>query len=832
MKTKRENPLKVLFSFSGEARGKMTGSVILAFIGEMFGMAPYFVVTLLAKELYEGTATVERAAVMAVTAAVCMCLRAWLTGLSSMRSHTVSFTILKNIRCALADKMAKVPMGVMLETPSGTFKTLMVDNVGRLEDIIAHMVPELPSNLAGPVFSIILVFVLDWRMGLAAFITVPLSLVFAVCMMRGYKEKMAVYLRSGNEMNAALVEYVGGIQVIKAFGQGSKSFGEFSRSVNFFHDSTLAWWRQSWFWMAGFKAVLPSTLLGTLPVGAWLYMQGTLELPLFLACIIIPFGFMAGLIKFGFALGQLSYMAPNLDPIQDFLDTPEQRRPEKPVKLGERSFRFDRVCFSYDGKKEVLHDVSFTARTGQITAIVGPSGSGKSTIAKLMAGFWDATGGTVSFGGQDIQNIPFDQLMGEISYVAQDNFLFDRSIRENIRMGDPGATDAEVEAAARAANCHDFIMNLEQGYDTLAGDAGDRLSGGERQRITIARAMLKKASVIILDEATAFADPESEAQIQQAISRLVRGKTLIVVAHRLNTIQNADQILVIDQGRLAACGRQEELAGIVCNILKTFSMAMMLMAVYVVISHLDSLTAEVIGQGLGILIASVFGRFLFQWLEDISMSAKGFDIFRDYRLAIGEKMKSAPMGYFSDQRLGTIQTTLTSTVVELEQYSMLFITDITGGVSMSVIIIVMMLFFSPWFSLLSLAGLLVGLYVLGMVQKAAAEHTPKVQEAQEELVTQSLEYIRGIAVLRSFSQTVGQDGAVYQSFRRRQKAALDQEKAALPALRLYILVFKLTGCALMFLSTFLYLQGAISLTYCFLFLVASRSPLSWTGWRL
>lgn len=175
MKTKRENPLKVLFSFSGEARGKMTGSVILAFIGEMFGMAPYFVVTLLAKELYEGTATVERAAVMAVTAAVCMCLRAWLTGLSSMRSHTVSFTILKNIRCALADKMAKVPMGVMLETPSGTFKTLMVDNVGRLEDIIAHMVPELPSNLAGPVFSIILVFVLDWRMGLAAFITVPLS---------------------------------------------------------------------------------------------------------------------------------------------------------------------------------------------------------------------------------------------------------------------------------------------------------------------------------------------------------------------------------------------------------------------------------------------------------------------------------------------------------------------------------------------------------------------------------------------------------------------------------------------------------------------------------
>ena len=243
------------------------------------------------------------------------------------------------------------------------------------------------------------------------------------------------------------------------------------------------------------------------------------------------------------------------------IDRPEPVNPEPRLEIQ------GLTCLDAEGVQK-LDDVSFTARTGQITAIVGPSGSGKSTIAKLMAGFWDATGGTVSFGGQDIQNIPFDQLMGEISYVAQDNFLFDRSIRENIRMGDPGATDAEVEAAARAANCHDFIMNLEQGYDTLAGDAGDRLSGGERQRITIARAMLKKASVIILDEATAFADPESEAQIQQAISRLVRGKTLIVVAHRLNTIQNADQILVIDQGRLAACGRQEELLN-TCPLYRT-----------------------------------------------------------------------------------------------------------------------------------------------------------------------------------------------------------------------------------------------------------------------
>ena len=565
MTEKKQNPIKTLFSFSGEARGRMTGSVLLALLGELFGIAPFFAVALLAAQLYDGTATIPVAAVIAGAAAGCMGLRALLTGLSSMRSHGVAFTILKNIRCALADKMARVPMGVMLETPSGTFKTLLVDNVGRLEDIVAHMVPELPSNVAAPLAAAVLLFVLDWRMGLASLITVPISLLFGIGMMRGYHEKIGTYLRAGNEMNAALVEYVGGIQVIKAFGQGSHSFGRFSDSVNFFHDSTLAWWKQSWFWMAGFKAVLPSTLLGTLPIGAWLYMHGRIELPIFLACIIIPIGFIAGMMKLGFGLEQLTYMAANLGPIEDFLATPEQQRPETPVSLGERAFRFEHVSFSYQAnaksgaKTEALRDVSFVAPPGQVTAIVGPSGSGKSTIAKLMAGFWDATDGTVRFGGHAIEDIPFAQLMQEISYVAQDNFLFDKSIRENIRMGNPFASDAEVEAAAKAANCHDFILALEEGYDTLAGDAGDRLSGGEKQRITIARAMLKPASVIILDEATAYADPESEAQIQRAINRLVQGKTLIVVAHRLSTIRNAKQILVIDKGRLVDAGTQDEL---------------------------------------------------------------------------------------------------------------------------------------------------------------------------------------------------------------------------------------------------------------------------------
>lgn len=272
---------------------------------------------------------------------------------------------------------------------------------------------------------------------------------------------------------------------------------------------------------------------------------------------------------------------------------------------------------------------------------------------------------------------------------------------------------------------------------------------------------------------------------------------------------------------IAGKNKPRIILGIVMNILKTFSMAMMLMAVFLIFEHLNNLSVEIINQALLILIASVLGRFLFQWLTDISMSAKGFDMFRDYRLAVGEKLKSAPMGYFSEQKLGTVQTILTSTVVELEQYSMLAITDITGGVSMAIIIIVIMAFYSLPIALLSLVGLIVGLYVLKVVQERAAVHTARVQAAQETLVTESLEYIRGIAVLRAFSQEKDSEGDVYKAFESRRKAAYDQEHAAAGVLKLYSLVFKFTSCALLFLATALYLQGKFPLSYCLMFLVSA-----------
>lgn len=558
MPNKEPGAIRQLFAFVGERNSKMRISILLAVLGEMFGIVPFLIVALLADELYRGTATIQRVLFFSGIAAICQLIKMLLTWRSSLMSHKISFTILKNIREAITNRMAKVPMGVMLETPTGTFKNLIVDNVAKLEDSMAHFMPELPSNIAAPLCSILLIFILDWRMGLASLITIPLGILFFAAMMRGYGPRMENYMRSANDMNSSLVEYVSGIQVIKAFNRSASSYGKYSKSVNYFHDSTMEWWSQCWFWNAAARAVLPSTLLGTLPVGAWLYMEGTLSLPVFLISLVVPLGFVAPLMKVSEAMEQVSMIKGNLEQVTAFLKTPELVRPSEPVSLGERTYQFEDVHFGYK-ETEVLHGISFQTRPGTMTAIVGPSGSGKSTIAKLMAGFWDVTSGSVRFGSQDIRQIPFEQLMGEISYVAQDNFLFDKSIRENIRMGNPAATDEEVEDAAKAANCHDFIMQLEQGYDTLAGDAGDRLSGGERQRITIARAMLKPSSVVILDEATAYADPENEALIQQAISKLVAKKTLIVVAHRLNTIRNADQILVVANGNIAGRGTQEEL---------------------------------------------------------------------------------------------------------------------------------------------------------------------------------------------------------------------------------------------------------------------------------
>lgn len=555
----RPSAFAKLYYFMRPDRALMLASLALACLGEVCGMVPYLVVALLAAGLIDNTLTLGHAGLLVLAAALAHVARFVLTWRSSMMSHRIAFKALCSMREQMAAKMSRVPLGTIVDTPTGVFRNRFVDNVNMLEDAIAHFMPELPSNVFGPLLAMAIVFSVDWRMGLAGLATLPFGALFFLLMMRGYQEKMARYIATENHMNSTLVEYVNGIKVIKAFGRSASSYGAFSKAVAAYHDSTLDWFRQSWVWMAAIKSVVPCTLLASLPVGIWLMSTGELALPAFMCCIAIPLGFIGPLMKFAQAAGMVSRMDVCLNAIWDFLGEPELVRPQKRVKLSGRSLEFDRVSFSYHEGTRVLHDLSFTIVPGKITAIVGPSGSGKSTIAKLMAGFWDVTEGAIRFGGVDVRDIPFAQLMENVSYVAQDTFLFDRSLADNIRMGRKDASDEEVMAAARAAGCHDFIEALPQGYETPAGAAGGRLSGGERQRVTIARAILKDAPIVVLDEATAYADPENEALVERAVGRLVEGKTLVVIAHRLSTIRHAQQILVVDGGRIVARGTHGEL---------------------------------------------------------------------------------------------------------------------------------------------------------------------------------------------------------------------------------------------------------------------------------
>ena len=539
--------------YAGNEKKQIYKSIYLAIIGEMFGMLPFLAIAKLIEIIYQSEVSFKAILCITLIALGGQIMKGIFTLYSTITSHKATYHILKNIRSMVADKMLRVPMGVMIDTPIGNFKNLIVDTISKLEDSMAHFMPEITSSIVSPALFLILIFALDYRMGLASLITIPLGMSGYIGMMKDYEIRSKTYTTAQNNMNATLVEYVNGIEVIKAFNQGASSYEKFTNAIKYFHDSTLAWWKQSWLWSAFVQAVMPSTLLGTLPVGSYLYMNSKISLSEFIVCIILPIGFIAHLMKIGKYSEQFNMVKASLGVIEEFLAKDELKRPKEKVNLDNTLYHFENVSFAYD-KELVLKNISFELKPNTVTALVGSSGSGKSTIAKLMAGFWNPTAGDIFYGGKKISEIPFEQLISEISYVAQDNFLFNTSIKENIRLGNPNASDEEIVEAAKAASCDSFIMELENGYDTKVGDTGGLLSGGERQRITIARAMLKEAKVIILDEATAFADPENEYLIQNAINNLIRGKTLIVVAHRLSTITKADTILVMKDGEIVESG--------------------------------------------------------------------------------------------------------------------------------------------------------------------------------------------------------------------------------------------------------------------------------------
>jgi len=561
MKQQKDNWVKILFSFAAPCKGKMALSVFCAILSVAGGFIPFGAVYEILLAFINQNVTLNGILIWCLVGAAGYLLRVACHGISTILAHISAYTILEGIRLKIADRLMKAPLGEVMGRRIGYLKNIIMDKVEDLEPPLAHMIPELTSNLLLPVAIFIWMLVIDWRMGLAVLISPVLAMIPMFFLMRNYNSQYAAYMEANNHVNSIIIEYVEGIEVVKAFNQSTSSYEKFVNAVQSFKEFTLAWFKSTWKSMNLMMAIMPTTLLGVLPVGLLLVQNGSISPAELAMGIILSLSIVGPLMKATTFINEAKSMEYAVEAANELLNLPVLPDSGKIVSIPHNDIALKHVTFSYDGSEqnEVLHDVNLELPEESFTALVGPSGGGKSTIARLIARFWDVTGGSITIGGKNVKELSIRQLSELVSFVTQDNFLFNCSLKENIRLGNPNATDEEVYAAAKAACCDEFIVRLDKGYDTPAGDAGKRLSGGEKQRIAIARAILKNAPIVILDEATAFTDPQNEDKIQKSIMALSKGKTLLVIAHRLSTIQNADQIVVLKKGRIVDCGKQEEL---------------------------------------------------------------------------------------------------------------------------------------------------------------------------------------------------------------------------------------------------------------------------------
>lgn len=556
---KKDSPIGTLWGWGKPYHGKFIGSIILAVLGVACQMVPYFCVAHIVTLMLSGEQDFSSYMTACIVTLCGYLGKVVFANLSTVISHTATYYTLRDLRENITEKLARVPMGTILDTPSGQYKTTIVDRVEGMEPTFAHLLPEMTANVLVPIVIVVYLLILDWRMALLSLVTLVVGLVVMSAGMKNYPVKWEGAVKAGKQMTDAIVEYIGGIEVVKAFSQSAGSYKKYSDAVNYNANYYVDWMRENQKTMSAYNAILPSVLICVLPCGFSFWLSGSLELSTFLSIVIFSLGLVGPIIAAFTFTDDLAVLGTNVEEISQLLNAEELNHKETPIKLEDTGISLRSVSFSYDGTTEVLHDVNLAIHPGTMTALVGPSGSGKSTVAKLIAGYWDVTSGSITLGGHELKDMPLSEIADQISYVSQDNYLFNRSIRENIRMGRPSATDAEVEQAAKQSGCDAFIRKMDNGYDTVVGSAGSHLSGGERQRIAIARAMLKNAPVVILDEATAYIDPENEALVQKAISTLTVGKPLIVIAHRLSTIVGADNIVVVKDGTIHAQGTHEKL---------------------------------------------------------------------------------------------------------------------------------------------------------------------------------------------------------------------------------------------------------------------------------
>ena len=557
-KKKSPSPIAWVLGQAGSHGEQFALSVILAVLGVAFSVAPYFAVVGIVKGLMAGERNLSYYLIQAGLIALMWLGRVLCHAFSTATSHRATFAVLGEIRKRCTEKLTRMPLGAVLAQSSGALKNTLIERIDSIETTLAHIVPEFTANLLIPVIITVYIFTIDWRMGLASLATVPLGMFFYIWMMATSAGFYQATIDNTKALNNTAVEYINGIQVIKVFGKTKSSYERFVKDAHAAAGAFIGWMRASIIPFTFAMVVMPATMVSVLPIGGLLVKGGTLSGQDFITVIILSVGLITPLITLMSYSDDIRTMGTIFGEVQAILDAPEQERPATGDAPKGNDLKLEDVHFSY-ADKEILHGVSMEVPEGSFVALVGPSGSGKSTIARLIAALWDVNGGSISLGGKDIRDISQEAYADRVAFVSQDNYLFNMTVRENIRLGRPGATDREVEQAARDSGCHEFILGLENGYDTLVGSSGGHLSGGERQRISIARAMLKAAPIVILDEATAYTDPENEAVIQRSVSKLTAGKTLIVIAHRLSTVTDAERIYVVNNGNIEDSGTHEEL---------------------------------------------------------------------------------------------------------------------------------------------------------------------------------------------------------------------------------------------------------------------------------
>jgi ATP-binding cassette subfamily B protein len=552
--------LKMLSGLAGQQWNKLIASCALSVIGTALGLVPFVLIYLVMLELFKPVVDQAYIWTLVFWSIIAILLRFTFMGLSGALSHIAAYSILYDLRIKLAQKLGTLPLGYFNKKNTGNIKTAMNEHVENIEISIAHHLPDLTAAIVVPIFTAILLFAIDWRMALATLAVIPVALIAQGLMFKDYKPLMKGYYDALEKVQSAVIEYTQGIAVIKAFNQTVESFGKYKDSIEEYHDYMWAWTERfipSW---SIFSVVVVANLIVILPVGALLYISRSLPMPTLILFLILGIGFSEPLIKLSVFSDQFMQNMEGMERINEILAEEPLPEPDAEKIPSYFDIKFQGVHFGY-GKREVLDDINFTVPENTVTALVGPSGAGKTTIARLIPRFWDIDTGEISIGDTNIRDIATKRLMSLVATVFQDITLFNDTIFENIRMGNEDVSGEDVITAAKMAHCHGFIEALPDGYQTSIGEGGAKLSGGEKQRISIARAIVKDARIIILDEATAFVDPENEELIQDAIAKLAEGKTLIIIAHRLSTITSSNQIIVLDEGKIVEKGTHAELIG-------------------------------------------------------------------------------------------------------------------------------------------------------------------------------------------------------------------------------------------------------------------------------